>query len=145
MVHDANCIFCKIVEGQIPASKVYEDDNVLAFLDLSQVTEGHTLVIPKNHVENIFSMTEETASVYFKKMPIIANAIKKAFNVEGVNIINNSGAVSGQTVFHYHMHILPRYGKNDGFDVKWETNTENYTNEHLQKIAKCIENNIIKQ
>ncbi|MFB7139654.1 HIT family protein [Gottfriedia sp. NPDC056225] len=145
MVHDSNCIFCKIVEGSIPASKVYEDDDVLAFLDLSQVTKGHTLVIPKDHTENIFEMSEDTASTYFRKVPIIANAMKEAFNVEGVNIINNSGEVSGQTVFHYHMHILPRYGKNDGFDVKWQSNQNQYTNETLQEIAKSIHNNIIKK
>lgn len=145
MSHDSNCIFCKIVDGIIPSSKVYEDNDVLAFLDLSQVTKGHTLVIPKNHVENVFSMSEETASMYFRKIPQIANAIKKTFNVEGVNILNNSGEVSGQTVFHYHMHILPRYGKEDGFDVKWQNNMANYTNEVLNEIAKSIENNIIKQ
>ncbi|PEJ60738.1 HIT family protein [Bacillus sp. AFS002410] len=145
MVHDTNCIFCKIVEGSIPASKVYEDDDVLAFLDLSQVTKGHTLVIPKDHTENIFEMSEDTASTYFRKVPLIANAMKEAFNVEGVNIINNSGEVSGQTVFHYHMHILPRYGKNDGFDVKWQSNQNQYTNETLQEIAKSIHNNIIKK
>lgn len=145
MAHDANCIFCKIIEGSIPASKVYEDDDVLAFLDLSQVTKGHTLVIPKDHVENIFEMSEETASTYFRKVPQIANAIKDTFNVQGVNILNNSGEVSGQTVFHYHMHILPRYGKNDGFDVKWQSNQNQYTNETLQEIAKSIENNIIKK
>ncbi|WP_088071066.1 HIT family protein [Gottfriedia luciferensis] len=145
MAHDSNCIFCKIVEGSIPASKVYEDDDVLAFLDLSQVTKGHTLVIPKDHTENIFSMSEETASTYFQKVPLIANAIKEAFNVQGVNLLNNSGEVSGQTVFHYHMHILPRYGKNDDFDVKWQTNTDQYTNETLQEIAKAINHNIIKK
>ncbi|MET3194006.1 HIT family protein [Bacillus sp. OAE603] len=145
MAHDSNCIFCKIAEGSIPSSKVYEDDNIMAFLDLSQVTKGHTLVIPKEHVDNIFSMSEETAATYFSKVPLIANAIKNAFDVDGVNILNNSGEVSGQTVFHYHMHILPRYGKNDGFDVKWQTNSEKYTNELLQEIAKSIENNIIKQ
>ncbi|PGS47263.1 HIT family protein [Bacillus sp. AFS041924] len=145
MTHDANCIFCKIVEGSIPASKVYEDDDVLAFLDLSQVTKGHTLVIPKDHVENIFEMSELTASTYFKKVPLIANAMKETFNVQGVNIINNSGEVSGQTVFHYHMHILPRYGKNDGFDVKWQSNQDQYTNETLQEMAKSIENNVIKK
>ncbi|UPM53498.1 HIT family protein [Gottfriedia acidiceleris] len=145
MAHDANCIFCKIVEGSIPASKVYEDDDILAFLDLSQVTKGHTLVIPKDHVENIFEMSEETASTYFRKVPQIANAMKETFNVQGVNILNNSGEVSGQTVFHYHMHILPRYGNNDGFDVKWHSNQNQYTNETLQEIAKSIENNIIKK
>ncbi|MFF2876243.1 HIT family protein [Gottfriedia sp. NPDC057991] len=145
MAHDANCIFCKIVEGSIPASKVYEDDDVLAFLDLSQVTKGHTLVIPKDHVENIFEMSEETASTYFRKVPHIANAMKETFNVQGVNILNNSGEVSGQTVFHYHMHILPRYGNYDGFDVKWLSNQNQYTNETLQEIAKSIENNIIKK
>lgn len=145
MTHDANCIFCKIVEGSIPAAKVYEDEYVLAFLDLSQVTEGHTLVIPKKHIENIFSMDSETASQYFEKVPFIANGVKEAFNVEGVNLLNNSGQVAGQTVFHYHMHILPRYGKNDGFDVKWTTHIENYTNEQLKAIADSIGNKIIKK
>ena len=143
MTHDANCIFCKIIEGSIPSAKVYEDEHVFAFLDLSQVTKGHTLVIPKVHTENIFTMQAETASHYFEKVPMIANAIKEAFQVEGLNILNNSGSIAGQTVFHYHMHLLPRYGNEDGFGVIWKSNMENYTNDQLQNIASTIANKII--
>jgi histidine triad (HIT) family protein len=145
MTHDANCIFCKIIEGSIPSAKVYEDEHVLAFLDLSQVTKGHTLVIPKVHTENIFTMDSKTASHYFEKVPMIANAIKEAFQVEGLNILNNSGSIAGQTVFHYHMHLLPRYGNEDGFGVTWKSNMENYTNDQLQNIASTISNKIIRK
>lgn len=110
-----NCIFCQIVAGKIPASKVYEDEDVLAFLDISQVTKGHTLVIPKEHVRNLLDMSEDTASKVFAKVPAIARALQKVTGADGANLLNNSEEVAGQTVFHAHIHILPRYGQQDDF------------------------------
>ncbi|MCP1354275.1 HIT family protein [Aneurinibacillus migulanus] len=138
MSHDPNCIFCKIIKGEIPSSKVYENEHVLAFLDISQVTKGHTLVIPKIHQQDIFELTPETASNLFACVPKIANAIKKQFNVDGVNLLNNSGKVAGQTVFHYHLHILPRYGREDGFHPTFVEHNNQYTPNDLQQIASHI-------
>ncbi|MFZ4451861.1 HIT family protein [Salibacterium aidingense] len=138
MTHDSNCIFCKIVSGDIPAAVVYEDDRCLAFADLGQATKGHTLLIPKDHQENIYELEEDTAAYLFKMAPRIANAIKTEFEPEGMNLINNNGKAASQSVFHYHLHFIPRYGTNDGFQPSFEDNSAQYTSEDLQLIAKNI-------
>mgnify|MGYP001332555880 FL=1 len=138
----SDCIFCKIINGEIPSAKVYEDEHVYAFLDISQVTKGHTLVIPKEHHANIFELPEELAGKLFAAVPKISNAVKKAYNPVGLNLLNNNGEQAYQTVFHYHLHIIPRYGKADGFGLKWETHNEDYTPEQLREIAETINENI---
>ncbi|MFA9557213.1 HIT family protein [Evansella sp. AB-rgal1] len=138
MAYHDDCIFCKIVNGDIPASKVYEDDKVLAFLDLSQVTKGHTLVIPKVHEENVYELSEESAKAVFSVVPKIANALKQAFSPVGMNLLNNNGKEAGQSVFHYHVHLLPRYGKGDGYGAVWHDHSNKYTSEDLQSIATEI-------
>ncbi|MDE5414978.1 HIT family protein [Alkalihalobacterium chitinilyticum] len=135
---DPNCIFCKIVQGEIPAAKVYEDEHVLAFMDISQVTKGHTLVIPKVHQEDIFELDEEVASHLFSVVPKIANSIKKQFKPLGLNIVNNNGEAAGQTVFHYHIHLIPRYGEGDGFGAVWKDHSSQYSFEQLQEMATSI-------
>ncbi|TYS65593.1 HIT family protein [Sutcliffiella horikoshii] len=134
----SDCIFCKIIDGDIPAAKVYEDEHVLAFLDISQVTKGHTLVIPKVHKENIYELTPEIAENLFKVVPKIANSIKEQFEPIGLNLLNNNGEAAGQSVFHYHLHIIPRYGKGDGFGAVWKSNQSDYTAQELQEIATKI-------
>lgn len=138
----SDCIFCKIINGEIPAAKVYENDKVLAFLDISQVTKGHTLVIPKVHKENIYELTPEIAKDVFEVVPKIANAIKSQYNPVGLNLLNNNGEKAGQSVFHYHMHLLPRYGEGDGFGAVWKSNQSQYSGEELQKIAAAISDSI---
>jgi histidine triad (HIT) family protein len=138
----SDCIFCKIVNGEIPAAKVYENEHVLAFLDISQVTKGHTLVIPKVHKENVYELTEEIAGNLFKEVPKIANAIKKAYDPIGLNTLNNNGEHAGQSVFHFHMHLIPRYGKGDGFGAVWKTHSDEYSPDDLKQIASDIEKNI---
>ncbi|MCF6136184.1 HIT family protein [Pseudalkalibacillus berkeleyi] len=133
-----NCIFCKIVNGDIPAAKVYEDEHVLAFLDISQVTKGHTLVIPKDHHKNLYELPEDVAEKVFSVVPKIANSIKNAYEPIGLNLLNNNEEPAGQSVFHYHVHILPRYGKGDGFGAVWKTNESDYSSEQLQEIANTI-------
>lgn len=137
MPHE-DCIFCKILNGDIPSAKVYEDDYVYAFLDISQVTKGHTLVIPKTHTKNIYETPPEIASSLFSRIPTIANAIKKAYQPIGMNLLNNNEKPADQSVFHLHIHIIPRYGDNDGFSSKWVTHEKDYTSEELQQIAKEI-------
>lgn len=134
----SNCIFCKIVNGEIPSAKVFENEHVLAFLDISQVTKGHTLVIPKIHKENIFDMDAETARNLFEAVPRIANAIKADCEPLGMNILQNNGKDAGQEVFHFHLHLLPRYGKGDGFGAVWKTHNSDYSPQDLQEIAKGI-------
>nr|WP_249365257.1 HIT family protein [Cytobacillus citreus] len=134
----SDCIFCKIVNGEIPSAKVFENEHVLAFLDISQVTKGHTLVIPKLHNENIFDLHAETAQNIFKVVPQIANAIKKELKPLGMNILQNSGKHAGQEVFHFHMHLIPRYESGDGFGAVWKTHNSDYTQQDLQNMAKEI-------
>lgn len=138
----SDCIFCKIVKGEIPAAKVFENEDVVAFLDISQVTKGHTLIIPKIHKENVYELTEEIASSLFKVVPAIANGIKKAYNPIGLNMVNNNGELAGQSVFHYHLHLLPRFGEGDGFGAVWKTHNSDYTPEDLQNIAAEIAKNV---
>lgn len=134
----SDCIFCSIIKGDIPCAKVYEDEHVLAFLDISQVTKGHTLVIPKIHKENVYELTPEIARNLYQSVPKIANAIKAEFNPIGLNTLNNNGEHAGQSVFHFHLHIIPRYGKEDGFGAVWKTHTSEYTKEDLQEISSSI-------
>ncbi|WP_082234711.1 HIT family protein [Halobacillus massiliensis] len=137
-----NCIFCEIINGNIPSAKVYEDDEVYAFLDISQVTKGHTLVIPKNHTKDIYSTDEDVAAKLFARVPKISNAIKKAYNPIGLNLLNNNEEPAGQSVFHLHIHLIPRYGKEDGFKPEWTVHADDYTSEDLQDIAANITNQI---
>jgi histidine triad (HIT) family protein len=138
----SECIFCKIINGDIPSAKVYEDENVLAFLDISQVTKGHTLVIPKVHKENVYELPEEAAANVFKTVPKIANAIKAAYDPIGLNVLQNNGEAAGQSVFHFHMHLIPRYGKGDGFGAVWKTHQDEYTQDDYKKIAAEINSKI---
>ena len=138
----SDCIFCKIINGEIPSTKVFENEHVLAFLDISQVTKGHTLVIPKVHKENLFELTPEIAKELFSVVPEIARAIKQEFNPIGLNSLNNNGEAAGQSVFHFHMHLIPRYGEGDGFGAVWKTHTSEYTPEDLKNIADSIAQHI---
>ncbi|BAB04908.1 HIT family protein [Halalkalibacterium halodurans] len=138
MSHDPNCIFCKIIAGEIPSATVYEDDHVYAFLDISQVTKGHTLVIPKVHKRNVFELSEEIASSLFAAVPKISRAINDAFQPIGMNIVNNNGEAAGQTVFHYHLHLLPRYGEGDGYGAVWKDHSSQYSGDDLQVLSSSI-------
>ncbi|MGM8212056.1 HIT family protein [Virgibacillus sp. W0430] len=133
-----DCIFCKIINGNIPSAKVYEDDHVYAFLDISQVSKGHTLIIPKIHTKNIYETPPEIAKELFAKVPIIANALKEAYNPIGMNVLNNNEAPAGQSVFHLHIHLLPKYSESEGFSVNWKTHEDKYSATDLQQIAEKI-------
>lgn len=133
-----DCIFCKIVNGEIPAKKLFENEYVVAFLDINQVTEGHTLVVPKNHVQDIYSLTPEISQEIFKVVPEVAKALKASLNPMGLNILNNNGSFAGQSVFHYHVHLIPRFDENDGFDLVWKTNPNRDLDLIAQKISDLI-------
>jgi histidine triad (HIT) family protein len=138
----SECIFCKIVKGEIPAAKVFENEHVMAFLDISQVTKGHTLVIPKVHKENVYELTPEIARNLFEVVPSIANALKSEYNPIGLNTVNNNGEQAGQSVFHFHMHLIPRYGQGDGFGAVWKNNQSDYSPEKLKEMAEGIRKNL---
>ena len=108
------CIFCKIINGEIPADKLYEDEHTFAFLDISPVNKGHTLVIPKAHHKNIFDMPSEVLAETMKTVQKMAKAIKEGVGADGINIGMNNLPAAGQVVFHAHFHIIPRF-EGDGF------------------------------
>lgn len=116
-------IFEKIIDGEIPSYKIYEDENVFAFLDVFPIAKGHTLVVPKKHVRNIFDCDEDTAAKIGAALPKIANAVRDSFNADGVNIFQNNEEYAGQSVFHLHFHIVPRYKDTtvnfDNLEIKW--------------------------
>lgn len=139
----SDCIFCKIIEKEIPSYPVYEDDVVYAFLDITQTTKGHTLVIPKKHVTDIFDYDEQLASDVFARIPKIARAIEAAFpDMVGLNIINNNKEAAYQSVFHSHVHLIPRYGKDDDFSMTFADNGAKFTPEDMTLIAESIHKEI---
>ncbi len=133
-----NCIFCKIIEGTIPSIKIYEDEYVYAFMDIMPVSKGHVLLIPKKHLENIYDFSEKEASQLFSVAPKIANALKEEFKPAGMNLLNNNGAPAGQSVFHFHLHFIPRYDETDGFQPTWDTKQDEFPSERVEKIANGI-------
>ena len=104
-----DCIFCKIIAGEIPSKTVYEDDNYKAILDISPASKGHVIILPKNHADNIFEISDEDASGIMIVAKKIAAKLKKVFDCDGVNILQNNGEVANQTVQHFHLHLIPRY------------------------------------
>lgn len=110
----SECIFCKIVKGDIPSKKVFENDHLIAFLDINPTNPGHTLVVPKEHHEDFLSTPNDILSDILKHVKIIAKAAMSAVNADGFNIIINTKSAAGQVVFHTHFHIIPRFD-NDGF------------------------------
>ncbi|MDV7703691.1 HIT family protein [Leuconostoc suionicum] len=134
-------IFDKIIAGEIPSYKVYEDEDVLAFLDISQVTPGHTLVVPKKNIDNIFNYDDDTAKKVLLKLPVIARAIKASDDkITGLNIQSNNGPSAGQTVIHSHWHLIPRYDDDNLNSVLAPTidNSAHFSPEQYQAIADSI-------
>lgn len=111
-----SCIFCKIVKKELSSYKVYEDENTLAFLDIYPVIEGHTLIIPKKHFENILDIEDEELNNVMKATKKVAELVKKKLNADAINVLHASGVEAGQTVFHIHFHVVPRF-KNDGVQM----------------------------
>ncbi|MBS5520720.1 MAG: HIT family protein [Clostridiales bacterium] len=115
---EQSCIFCKIAQGNIPSSTIYEDDMFRVILDLSPAARGHALVLPKEHFRNIFDIDDKTASKLFVVAAKVARAMKESLGCDGMNIVQNNEEIAGQTVFHFHLHIIPRY-KDDGQTIAW--------------------------
>lgn len=132
---DETCIFCKIIAKEIPTVVIAETANTLSFVDIMPANFGHSLVIPKGHYANIHEMPEEITGEVFREAKRLATAVKSAVGAEGVNIIMNNGAASGQVIFHAHVHIIPRF-ENDGF--KWWPTKEYETPTQMQELGEKI-------
>jgi len=135
-----DCVFCRIIAGEIPSYKVYEDEHILAILDISQATKGHTLIIAKEHYKNLYDIDEELAGNIFKTIPKIARAIRDAFHPIGLNVLINTEKPL-QTVFHFHVHLIPRYHM-DGVDIDFINNQGMTNKETYLETAKKIQENI---
>jgi histidine triad (HIT) family protein len=114
----SDCVFCKIVAGQIPSTRVFEDEHTLAFMDIGHVNPGHTLVAVKKHAANVFELEETQAEAIARAIVKISRALKKTFEPEGLSVYQANGKAAGQTVFHYHVHLLPRHA-GDGMELVW--------------------------
>ena len=132
-------IFCKIIAGEIPCHKLYEDEDVLAFLDISQVTKGHALVISKEHFDNFLSTPQEIMHKVMDVAQRIGQVDIKLLGAKGVNILTNCYESAGQSVMHFHVHVIPRYGDNEGFQIQMKNNSEGL---NLPAIASTIKENL---
>ena len=134
MVKD-DCIFCKIAEGGIPSKTIYEDEKYRVILDLGPATRGHALILPKNHYANLFELPEEDAKEVICLAKKMATIMKDKLGCDGFNLVQNNGEAAGQTVFHFHMHLIPRY-ENDGQEIGWKPGSP--SQDELEEIKKQI-------
>lgn len=136
---DSNCIFCKIANGEIPSKTLYEDDRFRVILDISPASKGHAIILVKNHAANVYELSKEDASQIFVVAKKVATVMEKVLKCDGMNILQNNGEVAGQTVFHLHMHLIPRY-KDDKIQIKWTPGSEGeiLSDEMIAEIQKAF-------
>lgn len=114
-----DCIFCKIANGEIPSATLYEDEDFRVILDLNPASKGHALILPKKHADNLYALPEEAASKVLVLAKNMALKMEKALDCDGLNLVQNNGEIAGQTVFHFHLHLIPRY-KGDNVKIGWK-------------------------
>ncbi len=134
-----DCIFCKIANGEIPSTTIFENNEFRVFFDIAPATKGHCLIVPKHHYKDIFEMDSETGGKLFALATAVARSLKKELNCDGMNIMQNNGSIAGQTMFHFHLHLIPRY-EGDQVDFHYEPGQAD--TEELQTLAKAVRANI---
>lgn len=134
-MRDDNCIFCKIANGEIPSKTIYEDEEFRVILDLGPAAKGHALILPKNHFANLYELPDETAAKVMLLAKKMAGQITEKLHCDGFNLVQNNGEVAGQTVFHFHMHLIPRY-EDDNQKIGWKPGEP--TQEELEEIRQQI-------
>ena len=137
----SDCVFCKIVAGQIPSTRMYEDEHSLAFMDIGQVNPGHVLVAVKKHADNLYALDDAQAAAVARTSARLSRAIRDAFRPEGLSVYQANGKAAGQTVFHYHVHLLPRHA-GDGMELTWPV--KNPPRETLEDYAGKIRAGLAK-
>lgn len=132
-----NCIFCKLASGEIPTNTIYEDEQFRVILDAAPASKGHALILPKEHYANLYEIDEEVAGNAMKLAKRLVIKMTDALKCDGFNLVQNNGEVAGQTVFHFHLHLIPRYKgmKNDDI-LTW--NHENFTEEEMKEICEHL-------
>lgn len=136
---DNSCIFCKLASGEFPSATVYEDDLFRAILDISPAAKGHTLLLPKTHAVNLFELDELEVSKALLVAKKLAAAIQKTLQCDGINILQNNGTAAGQSVFHFHIHLIPRY-EEDGVTIPWKSLS--YSDGEAFELANKIHQNL---
>ncbi|MBO5238310.1 MAG: HIT family protein [Lachnospiraceae bacterium] len=136
---EKDCIFCKIANGEIPSATIYENSDFRVILDVAPANRGHALIIPREHFKDIFDIDALTAGKLFSLATEVARAMKSVLHCDGMNIVQNNGIVAGQTVFHFHLHLIPRY-ENDNVNIGWQPGDS--TPGELQELAKEIRKKI---
>ena len=131
-----DCIFCTIAAGEIPSRKIYEDKDLIAIMDLSPTSKGHSLIIPKEHYTNIYDIDEEIAGKVMKTAKKLATKMTVALNCDGFNLLQNNGETAGQTMFHFHMHLIPRYKDADNNMLKFTS--VSFSDEEMDAIRDQI-------
>lgn len=131
-----DCIFCKIAAGEIPSRKIYEDKDLIAIMDLSPTSKGHSLIIPKEHCTNIYDIDEDIAAKVMKTAKKLATKMTVALNCDGFNLLQNNGETAGQTMFHFHMHLIPRYKDADNNMLKFTS--VSFSDEEMDSIRDQI-------
>lgn len=134
MIKD-DCIFCRIANGEIPSKTIYEDDKFRVILDLGPATKGHALILPKEHFDNLYELPEDWCAGVFQLAKKMAVQMTEKLECDGFNIVQNNNEAAGQTVFHFHMHLIPRY-KEDGQEILW--NPTSPSQEELEEIKNTI-------
>ena len=131
-----NCIFCKIANGEIPSKALYEDEMFKVILDLGPATKGHALILPKDHADNLYELSDETAAKVLVLAKKMATLMKEKLGCDGFNLVQNNGEAAGQTVHHFHMHLIPRY-ENDNAGISWKPGET--TPEDMAEIKRLVE------
>lgn len=131
-----DCIFCKIAAGEIPSRKIYEDSDLIAIMDLNPTSKGHSLIIPKEHCTNIYDIDEDIAAKVMKTAKKLATKMTVALNCDGFNLLQNNGETAGQTMFHFHMHLIPRYKDADNNMLKFTS--VSFSDEEMDAIRDQI-------
>lgn len=139
MAYDPSNIFAKILRGEIPAYRVYEDERTLAFMDVMPQSDGHTLVVPKSPAENIFDLDPVMAAAVIQSGQKLARAVKHAFNADGVMLVQYNGPAAGQTVFHFHLHVVPRYADQPLRSHGRSMADARLLEEHAQRIRAALQ------
>lgn len=130
-----DCVFCKIISGEIPSATIYENSKFKVIMDIAPANKGHVLILPKEHFDNIYDIDTATAGQLFELAAMVARALKSVLDCDGMNILQNNGTVAGQTVFHFHMHIIPRY-EGDSVNMGWKELS--YEDGEMEQLREAI-------
>ncbi|MCM1567937.1 MAG: HIT family protein [Roseburia sp.] len=131
-----NCIFCKLANGELPTNSIYEDEDFNVILDLGAATRGHALILPKEHADNLYELPEETAAKIMPLAKKLAAHMKEKLVCDGLNLVQNNGEAAGQTVMHFHLHLIPRY-REDGQKISWTSGKP--SSEELEEVKRLLQ------